>query len=368
MSKPTIIFIINSVQQQRCIKRINEFMDNGYPVKAYGFSRLDVVPTKPERFTIEVLVHLTNGANYFSRLLIMRDELREVFATYKGKDVVYYYFMLDVAMACRSLSHAPFIYEESDLAHTTLRKPIIAWILERVDRHVIRRSILTVFTSEGFVRYHFGNTSPTKCVVVPNRLNSTILSLPLLPQHTTDMQHLQIGFVGGARYKSILRFAETIAHRFPQHTFHFFGTLMSELDRLEKLKSYPNIVFHGAFANPKDLPEIYSKIDLLVSTYDAEIANVRFAEPNKLYESAYFGVPIIVSSGTFLAEKVRAWGIGYDVDASSEDSIAAFINSLSYDDYCIKKDFANKIDKYSLINHNEALFDKLAAYITHYPN
>ena len=266
MSKPTIIFIINSVQQQRCIKRINEFMDNGYPVKAYGFSRLDVVPTKPERFTIEVLVHLTNGANYFSRLLIMRDELREVFATYKGKDVVYYYFMLDVAMACRSLSHAPFIYEESDLAHTTLRKPIIAWILERVDRHVIRRSILTVFTSEGFVRYHFGNTSPTKCVVVPNRLNSTILSLPLLPQHTTDMQHLQIGFVGGARYKSILRFAETIAHRFPQHTFHFFGTLMSELDRLEKLKSYPNIVFHGAFANPKDLPEIYSKIDLLRHT------------------------------------------------------------------------------------------------------
>lgn len=363
MSKPTIIFIINSIQQQRCIKRINEFMDNGYPVIAYGFSRMDVIPTKPERFTIKVLAHLTNGTSYLSRLGTIRHKLREVFAAHKGENVIYYYFMLDIAMACRSLSRAPFIYEESDLAHTTLHNPLLIRILDKIDRHIIRRSVLTVFTSEGFVRYHFGNTPPDNYVVVPNRLNSAILSLKQLPQHTTDMQHLQIGFVGGARYKSILRFAETVAHRFPQHTFHFFGTIMSELDRFEQLKTYPNIVFHGAFANPKDLPDIYSRIDLLVSTYDAEIANVRYAEPNKLYESAYFGVPVIVSSGTYLAEKVQAWGTGYDVNAGSEDSIADFINSLTYDDYCAKQQAACLLDKTTLINHNEAMFRKLATRI-----
>ena len=359
MSKPTIIFILNSIQQQRCIKRINEFIDNGYPIRVYGFSRLDIVPNKPDRFNVEVLAHLTNGSSYFSRLRIMRDKLRDVFASHKGENVIYYYFMLDVAMACRSLSRAPFIFEESDLAHTTLRKPFITWMLEKIDRQIIRRSLLTVFTSEGFVRYHFGNRPPENCVLIPNRLNSTILSLPLLPHHNTDINHLQIGFVGGARYKSILRFAETIAHRFPQHTFHFFGTLMSELDRLEKLKSYPNIVFYGPFANPADLPDIYSRIDLLVSTYDVEIANVRFAEPNKLYEGAYFDVPIIVSEGTFLAEKVRSLGIGYGVDARSEKSIADFINRLTYDDYYNKQQAASRIDKSTLINHNEAMFKKL---------
>ena len=32
-----IVFIINAVSNQRCIKRVNEFVERGYNVVAYGF-------------------------------------------------------------------------------------------------------------------------------------------------------------------------------------------------------------------------------------------------------------------------------------------------------------------------------------------
>ena len=36
--KTKIVFILNGVYKSRCLKRIEEFIDNGYKVDAYGFS------------------------------------------------------------------------------------------------------------------------------------------------------------------------------------------------------------------------------------------------------------------------------------------------------------------------------------------
>ena len=53
--KPKVIFIVNAIQSHHCIKRINEFLANGYNVKVYGFKRDTVFHTKPEKFDIEIL-------------------------------------------------------------------------------------------------------------------------------------------------------------------------------------------------------------------------------------------------------------------------------------------------------------------------
>ena len=35
--------------------------------------------------------------------------------------------------------------------------------------------------------------------------------------------------------------------------------------------------------------------DMVVATYDVTIENVRYAEPNKIYEAIFFETPIILS-------------------------------------------------------------------------
>ena len=50
MAKKKIIFFINAITITRCIKRIEEFIDNGYEVEAYGFERGGEVYAQPQSF------------------------------------------------------------------------------------------------------------------------------------------------------------------------------------------------------------------------------------------------------------------------------------------------------------------------------
>ena len=40
MNKKKIVFILNNVTITRCLKRVGEFIDNGYDVDVYGFEKL----------------------------------------------------------------------------------------------------------------------------------------------------------------------------------------------------------------------------------------------------------------------------------------------------------------------------------------
>lgn len=357
--KPKIIFIINSIQQQRCIKRIEEFIANGYEVEAYGFSRSEVIPTLPENFKIEVLAQFDNSVSYHKRLIIMYKALRPVFKRHQHEQVVYYYFLLDVALVCRMLSHKPYIYEESDLMQTYIPSALVRNTLNWLDKRIIRHSLITTMTSEGFAQFHYGTQYPANIVFVSNKLNNKVLQLSYTPS-SYDMNHLRIGFVGGARYQTVVNFVRTFAEHFPQHEFHFYGTILDFQQEFEQIiETHANVYYHGKFSNPADLPAIYQNIDLVLATYDTQFENVRYAEPNKLYEAAYFQTPIIVSQNTFLAQRVQQLGIGWAVDAMSEKAIMELINGLSQDEMARYIANCAALDRQQLVNTNPLLFKKL---------
>jgi len=79
------------------------------------------------------------------------------------------------------------------------------------------------------------------------------------------------------------------------------------------------ITFYGSFRNPIDLPEIYSKIDLNYVVYDNWFLNEKLAIPNKLYESAFFQVPLVCSTNTYLGRLTTKWGIGGTVRIDTQN-------------------------------------------------
>lgn len=359
------VFIINSAQNQRCIKRVNEFVERGYDVAAYAFSRGTEMRNTPA-FDLHVIGEFSNDSSYASRLRQMYRAISLVVKAHKAdRDVCYYLFGLDIAMMFRLLSRAPYVFEESDLMHTYMGNALMRGTMERIDKQVIRHSLLTVFTSEGFARFHYGDDYPANVCFILNRLTPAVQSLPAVARQPLDMGHLRFAFVGGARFESVARFAEAVAKNFPQHEFHFFGHVVVTYQALyDALRQYPNVFFHGAFRNPDDLPAIYAQTDIVLSTYDVKYDNVRYAEPNKLYEAAYFEVPIVVSSGTFLAERVQALGIGYDVDPLDETAVQNFVRSLTADDLRRKQSAARSLGKAWALNDNTAFFARLGEAVT----
>ena len=355
--KYKIVFILNGIYKSRCLKRIEEFIDNGYNVEAYGFSWDTDIPNVSDKFKIEVIGHQSVHYSYLKRLSIIVKSLKKIYKKYKGEDVLFYYFFIDVALGAFLINRRPYIYEESDIPYSGLSNSILRNILKSTDKRIIKNSFATIMTSEGFVDYHFGDKQPSNIILVPNRLNPKIIDYKYKDKDI-DINHLSVGFVGGVRYKSIVNFAEVFVKNFPSYSFHVYGDiepfLKNKCDELEK--KYENIHFHGVFKNPQDLPSIYESIDLVLATYDYSSVNVRYAEPNKLYEAIYFRTPIIVSKGTFLSKKVERLGIGYSVNAMDDEEIVSLIRGVKRETVMEKKFNCEKLPLDYSISQNPQLF------------
>lgn len=122
---------------------------------------------------------------------------------------------------------------------------------------------------------------------------------------------------------------------------------------------YNNVFYHGRFKNPNDLPKIYENIDILLCTYDYRIDNVRYAEPNKLYEAIYFRKPIIVSSNTFLSNKVSELNIGYHIDSLDKNSIVSFFNNLTSGSLRTKVNACSAIPREECIMNDTEFFEHI---------
>ncbi len=360
MEKKKIVFVLNNITITRCIKRVGEFIDNGYEVEVYGFKKEEEEGyASPTNFSITTIGVFSQKQSYFARLMVYYKSLKQLFKRFKNQDVIFYYFFFNVAFAARLICRRPYIYEESDLPYTRLGNKIIRNWLGNIDKRIITKSLITVMTSEGFIDYHFGDERPKNIVVVPNRVNPALLEMPY-QRKDFDIDHLSIAFVGGFRYASVINFATVIAEHFPQHEFHAYGNILEYGEEFKALcEKYDNIHFHGKFRNPDDLPSIYEKIDLVLSTYDATYINAQYAEPNKMYEAIFFRTPVIVSSNTFLAKKVSRLGIGYHINALDKQEIVSFVNGLTSVDINERIDDLEKISQESATNNNPLLFDYL---------
>ena len=356
MKSKKIVFILSSFHV-RCIKRIKEFVENGYEVEVYGFNR-DSITLDIDAKVIGVI---QPGSSHIKRIPTIIKGIKSVLNNIKDDDPVIYIFGLDLAMCLLLLNKRhPYIYEESDLYHTYVGNKPVRNLLECIDKKVIKKSLLTVFTSEGFARYHFGDKIPENVFLITNRLATSVFDCKPVVKRKIDINHLSVGFVGAIRFKAVMHFADYFVNHYPQHEFHFYGVVTDEAkEQFEKLKKKPNCFYHGKFSTPIDLPEIYSDIDLVLSTYDSEFINVRCAEPNKFYESLYFETPIIVSEGTFLGEKVRRYNSGFVINALDDTSIEAFMRSLTAKGIEDKIASIQKVPKKEAVNINDSFFKRL---------
>lgn len=353
-----IVFIESGENNPNNIKRMEEFKARGYDVIVYAFSRKQDNKNSPNGIQVYNIGEFTSESSYFSRIGVIRKGIKKVIEKHKEDDCIFYLLKSDMAIMYSYLSKRPYIFEEADMTHLSFGNKWLRNYLEIRIKSIIKHSVMSVFRSEGFLKYHFGDVYPDNVYVIPNRLHPDVLNLPHVDYNDNDNDNIRFGFVGGIRYNTIFAFAETVLKHFPRHQFHFYGKFSTKAqeDQFFALKKYPNCFFHGQFKSPDDLPTIYSKIDVLLSAYDVRGINPRYAEPNKLYEAIYFDKPIIVSSNSFLADKVARLGIGYNVDALNEKEVVKLVESIDKKSIEAKKANIRKIDKDTCINSNKEFF------------
>lgn len=323
----SLIFIQNTISGYHCHRRVEEAIAHGWQVVVYGFQRPNEPIANDWSYTVTSLGIVEDG-NYLQRIKTYLRGIKQVLHAHPEKENIFYIFGLDITaffVLFRKRYHQ-YIYEESDMVHTYM-SPVAEHLLECVDKYVIRHALKYVSTSEGFVQYHFGGKNPENLILKPNQLSAQVLSIGTPDVNIPDTGHIRIGFMGTPRFDSIHTFIRCFLQNFPQHEFHFFGKPDNQIS--EYIQQYSNFHDHGTFRNPDDLMNVYEKVDMVLCTYDPRSANVRYAEPNKLYEAIYFCKPIIVTRGTFLADKVSQLSVGYTIDPFSDKEIVEWLSNLS---------------------------------------
>ena len=359
--KRKIVFITNILRQPRCIRRINDFIDNGYAVKVYGFDRDCDNRTLPD-MDFSVIDIISGSDSYPKRLLKLKKGIAKVIRK-EHSDSLFYLFSMDVALAALlSSRQLKFIYEISDLMELQVGNKVMSKILVEINRWIIKKSCLNVYTSEGFVSFlNEGNEEPIKTVVLPNKLNKACLTNPLVQKKQIDINNIRFGFTGAIRTETIYRFINAIGE-LGQHEVHLFGTFTDENNGRYSIKGlvdkYTNVFYHGTFRNPDDFPEIYGNIDILLCYYNSS-RNDLYLEPNKLYEAIFYECPIIVAANTFVGNKVSKLGIGYMVDNEESSQIKKMISEITIGNYQEKIRNIKAIGKDYAIDDTKELFDRI---------
>lgn len=359
MCSRKIVFLVPNLTP-RPNRRIQEFLDAGFDCEVFCMSHSEDIVSPRYQITYLNEKKLSN-MSYPKRMLLFSRQIGDVVKRYDKKKTLFYFFSFNTAFLVL-VRNLRFVYEESDMLFDRFSSPILRNLTIRLNRRIIAKSKITVFTSEGFASFYYKHKIPTNIIFVPNKVDKKCLSLPVVQKQGTDFNHLRFGFAGSLRYETLKNFADVLINNFPTAQFDFFGRNSAFPEKaVSDLKKTGRVFFHGTFINPDDLPRIYSQLDFIVATYDVSGINPRYAEPNKLYEAIFFRTPIVVSRESYLEHKVKELGVGFSVNALDDKDIVSEVGKITPDVY---KGFVSKlesIERESVITSNEELIQRVLA-------
>lgn len=334
--KYRLVVVSMAINQPRVQRRILFLESAGFDVCVYAFDRR--IYGKSDFFSkfngeVYLLGCMTGGGGLSNYLSLLMGLFKVAYAEILKNKKVIYFFGFPPILINFLLGNAKRIYEVGDLRFTSLDESLKKLAQLKIENKFLKNVDVLVLTSPGFLdEFNSRIQLPAyRTLIIENGIPEELLNQWVRPQKEF-MEYgpvIRIGFIGFLRYLPVLaEFVKAVGNRSKSFEMHIYGDGYDLQPFIKLCDRYDNVHFYGKFRNPEDVQRLYSGIDISLAVYDNGDRNVQLALPNKLYESIYFGVPLIVSSGTCLSERVGKWGVGFDVDPQDAGFVDRFLDSL----------------------------------------
>lgn len=237
--------------------------------------------------------------------------------------------------ASRHKTHV--VYEVADLRESYLEDTNKTILQRFVDAQICRSERkkfdcvdLLVLTSMKFYDAHYNAFVPIdKVINIPNMPELAAFDKYCRKQ---ERHPFVLGFIGGIRYMDQMYMMVDAAKEAGVQLVVAGASVDDHSDFIDYCKKQSHVKLLGKYDYAKDIAGLYGMTDAIYSVYDADNANVRIALPNKLYESVYCGLPIIVAKNTYLSELVSDWGVGVAVSHKDKTELVAILRRLKNED------------------------------------
>ena len=332
-----ICFLLSHIPDPRLNKRIEFFKQKGLTqvICVRRASQNIWEPTQDVEHTI-FDIDLPSAKHIIKRYISSQefqkkalDKLKEI------KPNVIYAEGLDtliVASQYKKTHDIRIIFEVADLRENYIIKPkklverLITRKLLRKEKAVFNNVNFLVVTSPKFYDIHYNSLiSKDRLLFIPNAPN-----IEVLKKYKKHKGEFTVGFIGGIRYLHQMKMLVDVSEKIPCNVlFAGAGGTSSDYAEIENYCSNKeNVTFTGRYNYNSQIAFLYGMVDCVFAVYDADNPNVRIALPNKLYESIYCELPIIVAKGTYLSELVEKYGVGISVSHKKPEELEKTIMQL----------------------------------------
>lgn len=349
-----LVFFTPDITETNTVKRVQEFVDNGFAPVVFGFRRgrynAQYRPDWPH-----VVLGATHDARYWQRLralvgavprlLANRRELRTASAFY-ARNID----QLALALLARRLFNptVPVGYEVLDIQPLFVAPGWRGALLRWFERRCLRSIRVLVVSSPAFYRNFYvpRQAYAGEWFVLENKLHRSALACRPPPvaaptARTAGDYRWTVGYFGlirgEATFALMLRLARRLRHRV---LFRFAGifTTVRETHFRAALERQPNMIYDGEYENPGGLGALYGGVDF-VWALDLENTadNSRWLLPNRFYEAGLFGVPCLAVRGFEFGNMLERARIGWTFAEPLEESLANFFETLTAADYLQKR-------------------------------
>lgn len=230
-----------------------------------------------------------------------------------------FYIVLSVQMGVllyQFLQNKKFILDIRDFSHEN--KSFYRFLADRL----IKKAAAVVISSDGFRTWLPKDREYllSHNVSLESFNNDT-------PSPRFDPDRLVISYIGGVSYyESNIRVINGVSRNHKIHLRYIgSGTCEKALEAFCANNNIKNVTFSGRFS-PSQKETFYNNTDFVLSCYGDDTPVVRTALPNRLYESCFYKRPLVVNTGTYLADLVQRHNIGIVVDLNNYDD---FFNKLT---------------------------------------
>jgi Glycosyl transferases group 1 len=227
------------------------------------------------------------------------------------------------------ITGTPFIYDIYD--HYPDSRGITGWFrwpFNWLERRIISAASMVILADDCRIAQH-DPIPPTKRTVIENVPDCS--PPELYSDHYPD-RPLRLGYLGTLepRFRGLEDLFSAV-DGLDNVKLHIAGAGAL----MEQVKHWTNtsaaINYHGPMPHEQGL-EMLAACDIIVGLYYSDVANHRFAAPNKYFEHLLLGKPLLTSAGTPPGAKVTAHDTGWAVEDGASHLRAVIQDALANPD------------------------------------
>jgi succinoglycan biosynthesis protein ExoL len=254
------------------------------------------------------------------------------------------------------------IYGVHDVHPHQSARNIFGWITRCFEGWVLRRADILALTSPGFRDEFYSKNY----AYIPD----TFLWENKVAESDARMIHIaadrlgtrsrrysqgkpRIVYPGTLRCHSSLEVLSRVACIHDRCELHLWGRAkkISASELAQLLVGCNGSCYHGTYAYPDQLFEVYAEMDFCWAIDGVNLSeNSSWLLPNRLYEAALFGVPVIALEGSYAGRWVDEHGTGFTIADISESSLIGLFDRVPRDRYHSVVEQIQSLDRSAIVD------------------